>query len=107
MKKDWVLTIGIDKFYLTKEEKDFYLESIAKGSKYVVIDTNKILGTSFQSLVSQQELSDGAYLAKGMEQCSFGKWHKGTCMCGIDYEIVDGKAIPRKLTSSNMSLIES
>lgn len=97
MKKDWVLTIGIDKFYLTEKEKDFYLESINKGAKYVAIDSQKLLGTNFQSLVSMQELSDSEHLAKGEEKCKYGKWHRGSCACFLTYEIIDGKAVIRSL----------
>lgn len=76
---NWVLTIGVDKFYLTEQEKESYLKAVNIGVKYVQI-RGMILGTSFQSLVQKQAL-------EGKWQCEWGKWHEknGECMCGYDY----------------------
>lgn len=97
MEKNWILTIGIDKYYLTEQEKEFYLTSISKGSKYVAIDENKLLGINFQSLVNKKAIEETEMLEKGKTKCKYGKWHSGSCSCNIEYEIVDGKAIPKEI----------
>lgn len=94
MEKNWILTIGIDKFYLTEEQKDFYLESVGEGSKYVVID-NKYLGVNFQSLVSKVTVEETKMLESGKSLCDYGKWHWNLrdCACSWNYEIEDGRAV--------------
>lgn len=94
MKKDWVLTIGIDKYYLTSEQKEFYLKSIADGNKYVVID-NKYLGVSFQSLVHKDVIEETKMINDGKYRCVYNKWHPNgvSCSCRYSYKIEDGKAI--------------
>lgn len=84
---EWVLTIGIDKFNLTAEEKERYLTAVNQGAKYVQI-RGMILGSTFQTLV-QKEVLDGRW------ECEYGKWHKnGTeCYCGSEFIEKDGKYI--------------
>jgi len=81
--KNWIITIGIDKFYLTQGEVDFYLHSLAKGSKYVKIGEDKVLGSNFQSLVRVSTFEETKMLSEGRWQCAHGKWHvKGwQCFC--------------------------
>lgn len=89
MSKDWVLTIGIQKFYITEKQKDFYLKSVQEGQKFVVLDETKVLGTNFQTLVHSSELDITKQLDTGKWTCDKGKVHaKGAvCMCGKHYEI--------------------
>lgn len=88
MRKDWVLTIGIDKYYLTEKQTKFYLSSIDKGAKYVAVDENKMLGTNFQSLVHVSVKEETRQLDSGRWQCEKGRWHnKGAeCFCGQTFE---------------------
>lgn len=84
--KDYVLTIGIDKFYLSEQEANFYLSSIDKGAKYVKIG-DLTLGTSFQSLVHKNAL-------EGKYQCDTGEWHTKGAECyhnGEWKELPNGK----------------
>lgn len=95
MEKNWILTIGIDKFYLTDKQKDFYIQSVNAGVKYVLIDEYKLLGTSFQSLVNEKAIEETEMLKAGKAKCEYEKWHKGSCLCGRQFEIVNGKAIEK------------
>lgn len=47
----WTLTVGIDKFILSDQEKDFYLQSINSGDKHIQIKRGLFVGTNYQSLV--------------------------------------------------------
>lgn len=92
--KDYVLTIGIDKFYLTKEEKEFYVSSVENGAKLVRIG-DMVLGVNFQSLAHKNVIA-------GKEQCDSGNWHtKGTdCYCWGEWkQVEDGKMefVPNKI----------
>jgi hypothetical protein len=84
MTKDWIITIGIDKFYLTQKECDFYLVSLANGAKYVKIDDTKVLGANFQSLVHTSVITESKMLAEGRWQCNYGKWHQEGWSCYCD-----------------------
>jgi len=92
--KNWILTIGIDKFYLTEKEKVFYLESIDKGAKYISIG-DKILGTTFQTLINKSVIEETKALNEGKKQCEYGKWHdkNASCFCGTRWIMsIDGVA---------------
>lgn len=79
MERPWILTIGIDKFRLTPDEHDKYLEAVNKGARYVVIQGN-VLSTQFQTLVRKESL-------EGKWQCDYGKWHALTadCLCNSEF----------------------
>ena len=49
----WILTVGIDKYFLTDDEKKFYLEAKVKGAEIVQLRENLYLSTKFQSLVEE------------------------------------------------------
>lgn len=51
----WVLTVGIDKYFLTPEEKEFYMEAKAKGAEVVQLRDSLIVSTKFVSLVEETE----------------------------------------------------
>jgi len=82
----WRLTIGTNHYYLTKEEKDFYLNSLASGQEYVVMG-NKVLSSRFMDLVSDDALEETKNIDEGKYLCAFGKWHvnKTECHCGESY----------------------
>ncbi len=97
MDRDWVLTIGIDKFFLTFEEKEHYLKSVERGAKFVQV-RDKVLGVSFQSLAPKQEL-------EGKYKCDSGNWHTKGAECYCDGEWItleDGtsKFVENKLVQS-------
>lgn len=47
----WTLTVGIDKFILTDQEKEFYLQAINAGEKHIQVKRGLFVGTNYQSLV--------------------------------------------------------
>ncbi len=51
----WILTVGIDKYFLTPEEKEFYIEAKNKGAEHVQLRDSMILSTKFISLVESTE----------------------------------------------------
>lgn len=77
--KDYVLTIGIDKFYLSQGEADFYLAAVDQGVKYVQIG-DLTLGINFQSLAHKEALA-------GKVRCKAGNWHtnKAECFCNGEW----------------------
>ena len=99
MNKNWILTIGIDKFYLTDEEKDFYLVSISHGNKYVSFQ-DKILGANLQSLVNISITEETKMIESGKKKCEFGKWHSvlRNCSCNL-HILIDGNTA--KITSED------
>ncbi len=78
--KTWCIVIGIDKFYLTEQEKNYYLTSINKGAKYVDLG-GMVLGPNFQSLVSLDTIEESKQLEEGKFKCEYGRWHKNVCDC--------------------------
>lgn len=84
MDKKWKLIIGIEAYYLTDSQKDFYLDAVNKGVKYVALDEKRYLGTQFQTLVHLDVIDESKKMDTGKWQCSYGKWHeKGwDCNCG-------------------------
>lgn len=76
--RNWVLTIGIKEFYITKDEANYYLASIEKGAKYVAI-RDMVLSANFQSLTTKQQLEDTKKLNQGMWQCKHGDWAEFDC----------------------------
>lgn len=83
MKKTWKLVIGIETFYLTDREKDFYLSSVAKGAKYVQVNDLLMLGANFQSLQHEEIQSERQNIEEGRYKCKYGRWHREgwACMC--------------------------
>lgn len=80
--KPWLIVIGIDKFYLTEKEKDYYLTAIMSGVKFVDLG-DKVLGANFQYMVKDTAVEETKMLSEGKWQCEKGKWHtKGwECTC--------------------------
>jgi hypothetical protein len=88
MDKKWKLTIGIEPFYLTEDQKDFYLKAINNGVKYVQLDDKTFVGNSFQSLVHLDTLEENKKIEKGKWKCSYGKWHTEGWSCNCNLELV-------------------
>lgn len=84
MKKNWVLTIGIEKFYLTEAEKEAYLGAVNKGAKYVEFD-GMVLGNNFQSLVSLQVIKTNKQLEEGYWSCENGSLHGRGEICNCTF----------------------
>ena len=87
MNRDWILTIGIEKYSLTKEEADFYMESVKKGSKFVELGGGRVFGTNFQALTHKNAL-------RGMWECRKKIWHEKTaeCFCEGEWIVENNKA---------------
>ena len=47
----WILTVGIDKFILTDQEKDFYVDMVRRGEKHIQIKKDMYVSPNYQSLV--------------------------------------------------------
>lgn len=47
----WTLTIGIDRFILTDQEKDFYLQCVQNGDKHIQIKSGLYVDPNYKSLV--------------------------------------------------------
>lgn len=88
--KDFVLTIGIDKFYLSKDEADFYLRAVDNGAKYVKV-RDLVLGVNFQTLVPVSISEEQKRIESGQFKCSFGKWHDKGDQCIHYFTQPDGK----------------
>lgn len=88
--KPWVIVIGIDKFYLTEEEKTYYLKAVGSGVKFVDLG-DKILGTNFQYMAKDSAYEETKMIEEGKYQCKFGKWHTNgwECTCST-------KSLPEK-----------
>lgn len=61
----WTLTVGIDKFTITDEQKKRYVSEIARGSKLIQLSEKLYVNDNFQSLVEEANpiLEDGNYKA--------------------------------------------
>ncbi len=90
-KRCWKIIIGIDNYYLSEEDKNFYLNAIAQGQSYVALKNGLILSKNFQSIVSVKMLEDFLKIEAGKWQCTTGKWHwnKDECDCGREYKLID------------------
>lgn len=80
--KEWLIVIGIDKFYLTEKEKAYYLSAITSGVKFVDLG-DKVLGANFQYMAKTSAIEETKMLDEGKWLCPKGKWHgKGwDCTC--------------------------
>lgn len=80
--KVWLVVIGIDKFYLTEQEKEYYLSAISGGVKFVDLG-DKVLGANFQYMAKNTAIEETKMLDEGKWLCKSGKWHsKGwDCTC--------------------------
>jgi hypothetical protein len=80
--KEWIIVIGIEKFYLTDKEKNYYLSALNTGVKFVDMG-DKILGANFQYMAKTSVFEETKMLDEGKWRCEFGKWHtKGwACSC--------------------------
>lgn len=83
MNKPWKLVVGIEAFYLTDREKEFYLNSISKGAKFVQVNDYLMLGANFQSLQHEEVMTERDQIEDGRYKCAHGRWHtKGwACLC--------------------------
>lgn len=83
MNKPWKLVVGIEAFYLTDREKEFYLTSISKGAKFVQVNEYLMLGANFQSLQHEEVMTERDQIEDGRFKCEYGRWHSKAwkCMC--------------------------
>ena len=87
--KPWRVVIGIDKFYLTEEEKRGYLQAILSGVKFVDLG-DKVLGANFQYMAKDTAIEETKMLDEGKWLCPKGKWHtKGwECTCDLKEKLL-------------------
>lgn len=76
----WRLTIGTNHYYLTAEEKDFYMACLSRGEQYAQMK-DKILSTRFMDLVSTDTIDSTELMDKGKWKCDFGYWHEKGVSC--------------------------
>jgi hypothetical protein len=90
--KDYILTIGLDKYPLTEKERDYYMQMVEKGAKFVDLGNGRVFGVNMQSLVHKN-------VSKGMWGCDFGGWHgrDAECFCNGEWE---------KLPSGQMAFVQ-
>lgn len=94
------VTIGINHYYLSEEERDFYLKSISQGQDYVVLKSGKILSRNFMDIVPDSAISDAEdidlKLSEGRWQCDYNSWHfsGNDCNCEKYIEIQASKELP-------------
>jgi hypothetical protein len=85
------ITIGINHYYLSEEEKEFYLKSISIGQDYVVLKSGKILSKQFMDIVSEQAVKEAENidlkLSEGRWECDFGAWHYSGNECNCERSI--------------------
>jgi hypothetical protein len=86
--KDWILTIGIDKYYLSEKQALFYKHAVNQGVKAIEVEPGKILGPNMQSLVHKSVIEETKALSEGKWQCPKGKWHVKNvqCFCEAKYK---------------------
>ena len=95
-KRNWRVTIGIDYYFLTEEEKNFYLRAVQAGQEFAVLKNGLVLTKNFQTIISMEIVNDFEKIEKGWLQCPTGRWHPSEidkCYCDKKIEIHDGKAI--------------
>lgn len=84
--KPWLIVIGIDKFYLTDKEKDYYLQAITSGVKFVDLG-DKVLGANFQYMAKDTAITETKMLDEGKWLCPKGKWHTKGWECTCDTKL--------------------
>ena len=90
--KDWILTIGIDKYYLTEKEADFYSKSVERGAKIIAIRPTLSVSSNLQSLVHKSEVEATKAIEAGKWQCTHGNWQPKsirTCSCTKSYVLTE------------------
>ena len=83
--KDWIIVIGIERFYLTDKEKEYYLQAINNGVKYVDLG-DKVLGSNFQYLAKNTAIEEAKMLDEGKWLCDKGKWHTKGWQCTCEFQ---------------------
>lgn len=90
--KDWILTIGIDKYYITEAEANFYTSSVEKGAKIIAIRPTLSVSSNLQSLVHKSEVEATKAIEAGKWQCEHGNWlskHIKECTCIKSYVLTE------------------
>ena len=88
--KPWLIVIGIDKFYLTDKEKDYYLSAIKAEVKFVELE-DKVLGANFQYIAKDTAIEETKMLDEGKWLCPKGKWHGAgwECTCDVKEKLLE------------------
>ena len=51
----WKLVIGIEQFFLTDQEKEFYVRAVSSGEQHIQIKLGLFVGPKYQSLAELNE----------------------------------------------------
>jgi hypothetical protein len=97
---EWRITIGIQRHWVTTEEKDAYLTSISKGMELVPLRNGTlVLGKNAQEIIHCSAIEESRQIEEnrkeGKYQCDHGHWHAlgTTCMHNVEMIEVDDKTI--------------
>ena len=77
----WRLTIGINHYWLSNEEKEYYLKSIDGGADKVVLESGLILSKNFLDIAPKNMVEDSNVLDKGGWYCSSRVLHESGEQC--------------------------
>lgn len=94
--KNWIIAFATEKFYVTEDDAKFYMQEIAKGTRFVALKNGMMLSDRALYVIPSNVIDDSKKLESGKWQCETGNWHHKDlkdCVCKIRYEIVDGKAV--------------
>lgn len=82
-KREWRVKLGIDHYWITTAEKDYFLKAINSGQELVVLRGGKlILSKSIIEIVHKDEIVAAQMLDKGYRQCEHGNWIPERATCG-------------------------
>jgi hypothetical protein len=93
-KYEWSITIGIEKHWVTTEEKDFYLKCINNGEVLVALRGGTILlGKNVQQIAHCKALELSRqieeYRKEGKYQCDYGEWHPNGVECKHNVKLIE------------------
>ena len=97
---EWRITIGIQRHWVSTEEKDIYLKSISKGMELVPLRNGTlVLGKNAQEIIHYAAIEESRqieeYRKEGKYQCDHGHWHASgtTCMHNVEMVELDERTI--------------
>lgn len=96
--KNWIIAFATEKFYVTKEDADFYASKVAQGAKFVALKNGMMLSDKALYIVDSQIIESSKKIESGQWQCEAKKWHnKGvSCYCNVEWKEIDGRMTPIK-----------
>lgn len=103
---EYQIIFGIDRYWITREEMDFYMrERLKPGTEFIVLRNGEmVLPPKFQRIIHRNTIKLNEKIEEGFWQCRSGTWHPEQveeCTCdrlrfdpqtGLLHSITDGKS---------------